>query len=141
VQADEPAMEPTYRDREDTLRRASADFPADLASAGEARSFVGALCRNWGVPNVLLDAEMVVSELVENAVRHSHSGCDVMVELAPGTLTIGASDRGTHPPRLLRPPPDQPGGRGLLLVDTVSRRWGFEPTRDGKVVWADLAVV
>jgi anti-sigma regulatory factor (Ser/Thr protein kinase) len=134
-------MLPMRRDREDTLRRASADFPADLASAGEARTFVGALCRNWGVPGLLLDAEMVVSELVENAVRHSSSGCDVTVELGPRTLTIGVGDHGAKPPRLLRPPPDQPGGRGLLLVDTVSRRWGFEPTTDGKVVWADLAVV
>lgn len=124
----------------DSLRRASADFPANLSSAGQARTFVGLLCRNWGVPQIVLDAEMVVSELVENAVRHSGSGCDVTVELGASTLTIGVTDHGASPPRLLRPPPDRPGGRGLLLVNTVSRRWGFQPTADGKLVWADLAI-
>ena len=119
-------------------RSATADFPADLASAGRARVFVGGLCRSWGVPGTLADAEIIVTELVENAVRHSHSECDVTVRLADDTLTIGVSDHGSQPPRLLHPAMDVAGGRGLLLVQNGSARWGYEPTADGKVVWADV---
>lgn len=122
-------------------RRASADFPADVASAGRARSFVGTVCRRWGVPGVVMDAEMVVTELVENAVRHSHSDCDVTVALDTDTLTIGVADHGSAPPRLVHPMPDEPGGRGLLLVSSISRDWGFEPTDGGKLVWAELPIV
>jgi len=89
---------------------------------------------------VVPDAEIVVTELVENAVRHSRSACDVTVELASDTLTIGVGDRGRRPPRLQRPAPLTAGGRGLLLVDRISRRWGYAPTWDGKVVWADVPV-
>jgi anti-sigma regulatory factor (Ser/Thr protein kinase) len=120
--------------------RASADFPAELTSAGQARDFVGMLCRSWGVPDVLMEAEMVVTELVENAVRHSGSECDVTVELGGDTLTIGVGDHGEQPPQLQHPRLDQSGGRGLLLVQTVSRDWGYRPTDDGKLVWAELPV-
>ena len=119
-------------------RCATADFPAELASAGRARSFVGGLCRSWGVQGTLAEAEMIVTELVENAVRHSNSDCDVTVRLADDTLTIGVSDHGVGLPRLLHPALDMPGGRGLLLVQNISERWGYEPTEDGKVVWADV---
>jgi len=123
------------------IRRARAGFPADLVSAAHARSFVGDLCRTWGVPETALDAEMVVTELVENAVRHSGSDCDVSVALSNDTLTIGVGDHGRQPPRLLHPRPDTPGGRGLLMVQNISRRWGYRQAADGKVVWADLSVV
>jgi anti-sigma regulatory factor (Ser/Thr protein kinase) len=123
------------------IRRARAGFPADLLSAARARSFVGDLCRTWGVPGTALDAEMVVTELVENAVRHSRSDCDVSVALSDSTLTIGVGDHGPQPPRLLHPQPDHPGGRGLLMVQNLSRRWGYREAADGKVVWADLCVV
>jgi anti-sigma regulatory factor (Ser/Thr protein kinase) len=122
-------------------RRARAGFPAELVSAARARSFVGNLCRSWGIPEAVLEAEMVVTELVENAIRHSHSDCDVSVALADSTLTIGVADHGHRPPQVLYPRPDTPGGRGLLMVQNIAHRWGYRPTGDGKVVWADLSVV
>ncbi len=123
------------------VRRAAAGFPADLASAGMARTFVDGLCRSWGVPSVVPEAEIIVTELVENAIRHCHSSCEVAVALLDDTLTIEVGDHGRKPPRLLEPSLDAFGGRGLLLVHKVSRRWGYQPTADGKIVWADVAVV
>lgn len=118
--------------------RASANFPAELASAGRARDLVRMLCRRWQIPGVLSDAEIVVTELVENAVRHSRSECSVTVQVSSDTLTISVSDHASQPPRLQHPRPNQAGGRGLLLIEAVSRRWGFQPTENGKLVWADL---
>lgn len=124
----------------DRPQRATASFRADPSSASEARRFVAQWCRAWAVPGVAEDAEIVVTELVENAVRHTQDACEVTMERRGGGLTIRVADFGHNPPRMRRPAPDVAGGRGLLMVDTIARRWGFESTDSGKVVWADLAV-
>lgn len=115
-----------------------AHFPVDLASAGHARTLVAGACRTWGLPHVVPDAEVVATELVENAVQHGRGGCDVTVELGIGTVTIGVRDDSPQPPRILHPAPDEPGGRGLILVQAMSREWGFHPVGGGKMVWATL---
>lgn len=120
--------------------RAVADFPADLSSAGRARRFISALCREWGLDGLELDASIVVSELVENAVRHCRSSCSVGIELGHRLLAIGVADSGYAAPQLLHPGPGQVGGRGLMLTDTLCRRWGYREVLRGKVVWAVLTL-
>lgn len=121
-------------------QRAVADFPADVTSARSAREFVATACRRWSLGALELDATIVVSELVENAVRHCDSACSIALELGHRLLAIGVADSSRHVPRLLNPGPDEPGGRGLVLTDAVCRRWGYRQVRDGKVVWALLQI-
>jgi anti-sigma regulatory factor (Ser/Thr protein kinase) len=116
----------------------SAGFAADPASAGRARALVSRACREWNVPHVASDAELVVTELVENAIRHARTSCDVDVELSDGQLRIAVRDGSVVAPRRRCPDPDRVGGRGLLLVERLSRDWGFDELDDGKRVWAVL---
>lgn len=53
-------------------------------------------------------------------------------------LTVSVEDHVAIPPRLVAPRPDQPGGRGMVLVDRLSEEWGHRRTASGKVVWARL---
>lgn len=91
------------------------------------------------------DLELLVSEVVTNAVRHGGSGLrdaiDVRVEVGDDTVSVSISDSGdgfapgTRPqPRLGR----DAGGFGLLLLDRLSTRWGIEPDDGGFRVWFRL---
>lgn len=131
----------TLAERDGNARRRVGDrFPAHPASAGKARALVSRACRDWGVPQITDDAELVVTELVENAVRHARTPCDVDVELTGRDLRIEARDGSTAPPRRMFPDLDRTGGRGLMLIDMLCRDWGFDVGQDGKRVWAVLAV-
>lgn len=116
-----------------------ARFAADPSSAGQARALVSQACREWNVPHIAGDAELVVTELVENAIRHARTSCDVDVELSGGDLRITVRDGSAVAPRRRCPGPDRAGGRGLLLVERLSRDWGFDELDDGKRVWAVLS--
>ncbi|KPI28074.1 putative anti-sigma regulatory factor, serine/threonine protein kinase [Actinobacteria bacterium OK074] len=105
----------------------------------------------WQVAEDHVDtAALVVSELVTNAVRH-------VIKAAPATgpvrLALILRHRGTHlivevTDPDVRPPlkpspvsPDSEGGRGLLIVENVSKEWGYYfPPTGGKVVWCSLAL-
>jgi anti-sigma regulatory factor (Ser/Thr protein kinase) len=98
------------------------------------------------VPDELLeDAQLVVSELVTNGVRHGGSDptrwLGVRARLRPGGLRIEVCDPGPG----FAPPPPLPrsgspvGGRGLPIVDRLARRWGAGRTADGRwEVWAEI---
>ena len=81
---------------------------------------------------------MVASELVENAVRHGGGPKRVRATLNGTALTVSVEDHLPTPPQLAEPRPDQPGGRGMVLVDRLSEEWGHRRTASGKIVWARL---
>ncbi|WP_460605099.1 ATP-binding protein [Jatrophihabitans fulvus] len=91
---------------------------------------------------VVADAELLVSELVTNAVRHGLPAITVRLRLDPPRLGVQVSDRGPSlpPTRPLDPGENAPGGRGLLIVDRVSSQWGVLPheSEPGKTVWFEL---
>ncbi|MEU6607241.1 ATP-binding protein [Streptomyces shenzhenensis] len=120
------------------------DLPATPASVGAARRAVRALLTSWGTGEDVRDnAVIVTSELVTNAVTHSASeriAC--RLHSTAGRLRIEVEDqnRAAALPTPRRPDPDDQSGRGLLLVEALSRDWGVTGThRSGRVVWAELA--
>lgn len=121
-----------------TELRAQAGFPRDAGSGASAREFVNAICRDWSLTAVIPDAELVVTELVENAVRHARSSSHVTLHLLPTGLLLTVRDESSSQPRPAAPPSDRPGGRGLLLVERLSAEWGVDIDADGKSVWALL---
>lgn len=136
TQRAEPAQPP----EQPAARSARAAFAAEPTSGTLARRFVAQTCRDWADPELIVDAELVVTELVENAIRHGRTGCEVTVELSERGLLIAVRDGSRSLPRRVTRTSTQPGGRGLLLVERLSRVWGFELDDAGKVVWALLAV-
>lgn len=120
-------------------------LPALCTSVPEARRRVTTALRTWGVTEQLRDdAELVVSELFTNAVRHTDServSCELTLDGA--RLRVAVTDQGHSDSRPQTQPrsTDRESGRGLLLVGAVSEDWGVRPTDTGRgrVVWADLA--
>lgn len=121
--------------------RVAAHLPASPASAAVARRLVSRACRDWDLRHLAPDAQLVVTELVENAVRHARTACDLEFERSDGGVRITARDGSTVPPRRMYPGPERPGGRGLLLIDKLCQDWGFDILDDGKRVWAILSGV
>ena len=118
-----------------------AVLPAEARSAAHARSMVMAACQRWHAGEVCADTELVVTELVANAVRHA--GTEITIRLAslagtPGGVRAEVSDFSTRPVRPRRADGLEESGRGLFLVDMLSSRWGATATRTGKTVWAEI---
>jgi anti-anti-sigma regulatory factor len=118
-----------------TLRPATTALP-------HARTLVNDACRKWGLGELALPAELVVSELVSNAVQHAGTDLVASAVLRRGLLHLTVSDGDPNPPRKgpTYPPAGALSGRGLLLVDEFATAWGWLPIATGKVVWATFRV-
>ena len=104
-----------------------------------ARHLVDRACRSWGVARLADLAELIVTELVSNGVRHARTELEVRVGLRRQQLHLSVRDgspklpvRGTAGDTLAE------SGRGLLVIEALTHRWGCTPVPDGKVVWATL---
>lgn len=116
---------------------------AELAAVGEARTFLHETVAAWGVGHDLADtAALCLSELVTNAVIHSHGGCVVRVVLHDGVFTAWVRDSGVAGAVPLEPSGDplEVHGRGLQLVQALASRWGHHTDPDGASVWFALDV-
>lgn len=104
-----------------------------------ARAFVEqAVCAVHDA-QVLQAAQLLVSELVTNAVAHGAPPITVEVECDGSTeLLVRVHDEGTDHPRHLQVGAQEQGGRGIALVDLISTAWGVEPAAQGKAVWFRL---
>jgi anti-sigma regulatory factor (Ser/Thr protein kinase) len=122
-------------------RRIQVRLACDLASSRMARQLIRRICREWGIPGVSANAAVVASELIDNMVHHARSEGQLRVELCRNSLTISLADADPRLPQLRVPGLREVGGRGLVLVDKLSRTWGTASRPGGgKVVWAVLTV-
>jgi anti-sigma regulatory factor (Ser/Thr protein kinase) len=118
---------------------ASLELPADHTAAARARHFVGDTLRGWGCDHAVADAELLVSELVTNAVLHARSPARLKVERDPVSLRVSVCDSSTAPPRVRDYGPSAVTGRGMLLVDRIAQRWGVDLDGNGKCVWFEVS--
>jgi hypothetical protein len=116
----------------------SLELPPDRVAAAKARHFVGETMRGWDCDGMIPDAELLVSELVTNAVLHARSASRVTIERQGTTLRISVFDTSPTRPRLRNYGPEAVTGRGLLLVDRISQRWGVDQLPTGKSVWFEI---
>jgi anti-sigma regulatory factor (Ser/Thr protein kinase) len=121
-----------------TAATGSRSFPRALDAPRAARRFADGLLGTTARPGVVADAKLVVSELAANAVVHARSGFRVELSVADGEVRIAVADRSPAPPVPLAAAADDMSGRGLEIVATTARAWGWEPRGGGKVVWAEL---
>jgi serine/threonine-protein kinase RsbW len=118
----------------------SRTFPALPEQVREARRFLAAVLADQDAPDALL----CLSELVTNAVVHSHSSqpggtFTVRAQLDGQRLRVEVGDQGGpwHPPA--RVTADEQNGRGLVIVGQLASRWGCEGhSRTGWTVWFEL---
>jgi anti-sigma regulatory factor (Ser/Thr protein kinase) len=124
------------------LRRLPADnhaswtFERKLTAVREARAALAEPMKRWGLEDMLPTTELLVSELVTNAVRYSEG--DVTLRLVnEKALVAEVLDNSAALPRLRQADSDDENGRGLQVVRQLSKRWGARRTPAGKVVWCE----
>ena len=122
-------------------RALSLRLPGGPHAPAVARDAVETLPAGSLEAPVAQTARLLASELVTNSVRHGGSGVDdaigLEVVLSPSTLRVEVSDSGPgFEPAAARPAPDDAGGRGLYLVDSLADRWGS--AEGGTRVWFEV---
>ncbi|GAX55784.1 MULTISPECIES: ATP-binding protein [Streptomyces] len=109
-------------------------------SAGVARSLVRTALTAWGQEDMVDDALNLITELVSNAVDHARlPAIRIIVLRKENWVRLAVVDRSRDIP-LMRTDSngDQIRGRGLVLVEALSDRWGTDLHRWGKTVWAEI---
>jgi anti-sigma regulatory factor (Ser/Thr protein kinase) len=127
------------------------ELAAQLDASPWARRHTRSVLGAWGLTAERIDTvELCVSELVSNAVRISDEtpGAPVTrivltLRHLPGELIVEVADGFRRPPvRSTNIRPEAEGGRGLFIVEALSKEWGyFQPPTGGKVVWSAIALV
>jgi anti-sigma regulatory factor (Ser/Thr protein kinase)/anti-anti-sigma regulatory factor len=121
--------------------RISSALPPTAEALAAARYVTRDACRRWNLPHLADDAEIIVSEIVANAVQHAGGPVDLVLTRRSRHLHLSVRDRSTEPPVRSTPDPESlMGGRGLLLLDAFASGWGSAATDDGKAVWATLRI-
>ncbi|WP_406109747.1 SpoIIE family protein phosphatase [Streptomyces sp. NBC_01003] len=115
---------------------ATLDLPSDPATVSGARTFASCTLTAWGLEELSFSTELIISELVTNAIRHGKSPVQMRLILQD-TLTCEVFDSSSTAPHLRRARNSDEGGRGLLLVAQLAERWGTRHSREGKVIWAE----
>ena len=112
-------------------------LPREPRSVGRAREFARAQLVGWGLEPLVDTAELLVSELVTNALRYGEGEIRLRL-LLDRTLVCEVWDAGLVQPRRRRARDTDEGGRGLQLVGLLSAAWGSRRTPRGKTVWFEL---
>ncbi|ANP56854.1 histidine kinase [Streptomyces griseochromogenes] len=120
------------------------DVPRDPAAVAPVRTACVRRLTEWGLEQVAFTAELILSELITNAVRYGAEPITVRLLRtvsaggpAAGTLIFEVADGSSTSPRLRRAKVTDEGGRGLFLVARFAERWGTRYTPTGKVIWAE----
>ncbi|WP_369275178.1 SpoIIE family protein phosphatase [Streptomyces sp. R11] len=122
-------------------RVATWDIPADPALVAPIRKQVLEQLDIWNLSEASFTAELVVSELVTNAIRYGIHPIRLRLIHDARTLICEVSDTSHTAPHLRRAKTFDEGGRGLLLVAQLTQRWGSRHTPDGKTIWAEMGLL
>ncbi|MET8978397.1 SpoIIE family protein phosphatase [Streptomyces sp. NPDC004539] len=120
---------------------ATWDVPSDPALVARVRKQVAERLVAWRIDAVSFTAELVVSELVTNAIRYGSHPIRLRLIHDAATLICEVSDTSHTAPHLRRAKTWDEGGRGLLLVAQLTDRWGTRHTSEGKTIWAELGLL
>ncbi|WP_406463854.1 SpoIIE family protein phosphatase [Streptomyces sp. NBC_01622] len=115
------------------------DVPDDPAAVSDIRAAALRQLSEWGLDEAAFTTELVLSELVSNAIRHAKGPIQVRL-LRDRTLICEVSDGSSTAPHLRHAADTDEGGRGLFLVAQLADRWGTRYTAHGKVIWASQPI-
>ncbi|MDX3098128.1 serine/threonine-protein phosphatase [Streptomyces sp. ME19-03-3] len=116
---------------------ASWDLTPDPAAVSHARKHVAGTLAAWGLPDATHTTELIVSELVTNAIRHARPPFRLRLIRHDDGLTCEVSDSSSTTPHLRRARTLDESGRGLFIVAQLTHRWGCRHTEVGKVIWSE----
>ncbi|MFY1675789.1 MULTISPECIES: SpoIIE family protein phosphatase/ATP-binding protein [unclassified Streptomyces] len=113
--------------------------PNDPVAVGEIRARVARRLAEWGLEELAFTTELILSELVTNAIRYGAEPINVRV-LRDRSLICEVFDSTNTSPHLRYAAMTDEGGRGLFLVAQLAERWGTRYTPEGKVIWAEQPI-
>ncbi|HEX5565574.1 MAG TPA: SpoIIE family protein phosphatase [Streptomyces sp.] len=111
-------------------------FTDDPVIVARARDMVNAQLAAWGLEEVAFTTELIVSELVTNAIRYAGSPIGLRL-IRDKSLICEVSDPSQTQPHLRRARLTDEGGRGLFLIAQLAHRWGSRYTSSGKTIWTE----
>ncbi|MFE0037970.1 SpoIIE family protein phosphatase [Streptomyces sp. NPDC059015] len=120
-------------------RVTSWTLPRDDSVVATARRLIEHQLQVWDMPDAVFTTELIVSELVTNAIRHGQGPIELRVIL-DRTLICEVSDASSTSPHMRHATATDEGGRGLFIVMQLSDRWGTRTTGDGKTIWSEQAI-
>lgn len=124
----------------------SARMPADERASGRTRHLISVVATQENLAAAVeTTAQLLVSELVTNSYRayaaaRMSGGVGIVVSIADGELRVSVADQAPGVPVLLPPSADRESGRGLALVDSMSREWSWTGRSRRKFVWFSLGL-
>ncbi|MFG2307843.1 PAS domain S-box protein [Streptomyces sp. NPDC048566] len=114
------------------------DLPAVRESVPRGRAFLGETLLSWDCARSVDDAELLLSEILTNAVLHAQGPIGLHLCRTTTDLTVEVSDRSPRLPQPRMAAEDEESGRGLILVRALADDWGVRPTDTGKTTWFTL---
>jgi anti-sigma regulatory factor (Ser/Thr protein kinase) len=121
--------------------RSMVVYDRDAANVGEARSWIDTFLAERAIEDTVRDdAQLVVSELVTNALMHGDGELVLRASINDAAVHVSVTDSGDELPEVLPIDPSRIGGLGLIVVGRVASDWGVAPFPGGKTVWAALAL-
>ncbi|MFG2551470.1 SpoIIE family protein phosphatase [Streptomyces sp. NPDC048581] len=118
----------------------SWEVPVDPAAVADLRGRATRQVEAWGYGELAMTTELIVSELVTNAIRYAEPPIRLRL-LRDTRLTCEVADASSTAPRLRHARIMDEGGRGLFLVAQLAHRWGARYTPDGKIIWAEQEIL
>ncbi|MEU9084439.1 SpoIIE family protein phosphatase [Streptomyces sp. NPDC048357] len=117
------------------------ELPSDPSVVARARRYTTEQLTAWGLDEAAFVTELVVSELVTNAIRYGAPPIELRLIHDDSTLLCEVSDASSTAPHMRRARTFDEGGRGLLLVAQLAQRWGTRHSALGKTIWAEQSLV
>ncbi|WP_435842523.1 SpoIIE family protein phosphatase [Streptomyces laurentii] len=139
VPSDDIALLVARTRRIDPERIAEWEVPDDPAEVSRVRNAAAERLADWGLEEIGFTAELVLSELITNAIRYGRPPVRVRL-IHDRVLICEVSDGSSTSPHLRHAADTDEGGRGLFLVAQFAERWGTRYARRGKTIWAELPV-
>ncbi|WP_183064084.1 SpoIIE family protein phosphatase/ATP-binding protein [Streptomyces sp. gCLA4] len=138
-QSDDIALLVARTRRLDPERIAEWDVASDPAAVSPVRNACARRLAEWGLEDIAFTTELILSELITNAVRYGTQPIRVRL-LYDRSLVCEVSDGSSTSPHLRRAEATDEGGRGLFLVAQFAERWGTRYTARGKIIWSEQAL-
>lgn len=134
-------MRPAYRNWRAVIDyRADLRLPAETAAVASARRFTESWLAQWELSHLTDTMNLLVTELVTNAVVHGGTQADLKLLFDSGRLRVEVRDGNSATPKVKKYSTTATTGRGMQIVDALADCWGTKNEGHGKVVWLEYKV-
>lgn len=116
------------------------DVPDEPDAVSGIRAEASRVVNAWGLEDAVYTAELIVSELVTNAIRYGTQPIRLRLLYDDNTLICEVADGSSTAPHVRRAATNDEGGRGLFIIARLAHRWGTRYTARGKVIWAEQSL-